>query len=72
MNQRLTGLATTFTIDEVKAMRILFNKLLTGARDVSVIARNPAIRTTAGKFVRLGKKVDTFEASIKRLEGSCE
>lgn len=57
-------LATTFRIDEVKALCAVFRKLNCGG-DISVMLRNKALRTSVEKFFRLEQKAERLE--IERL-----
>jgi len=55
---RVPGLSTTFTLEEVECMSSMFKMLSRGTYDVSVIARNRAIYTIAKKFDRLKEKAE--------------
>lgn len=61
---KVTGLATTFTEEEVAALCSLFKALLRGQQDTSVLMRNRWVHTAAAKLMLLEEK-----AERKRREG---
>lgn len=50
------GLATTFTVEEVKLLYSLFRMITRGSYNVSVIAQNRSVYTVARKFKKLSEK----------------